>query len=110
LLIGIAIKLLLLVGATVAVATATMPLLMVLALMPVARHVTDPRLDMQLSVLPGPVSAAPATMLKELISVGEYESFHCKPAGALVAAFNERFSEREAPFTADPEAKLKDET
>src|SRR4029077_52099 len=100
--------LLLLVEATVAVATATMPLLMVLALMPVARQVTDPVLEMQLSVLPALVRADPATTLRELMSLGAYVNFHCKPAGALVAALNERFSEREAPFNADPEAKVKD--
>ena len=108
LLIGIESRLLLLVAATVAVTTATTPLPMVLASMPVARQVRDPVLELQFSVLLAPVNAAPATAVRELISLGAYESVHCKPAGALVAAFKERFSDTEPPLTADPEARLRD--
>jgi hypothetical protein len=97
-----------LVAAIVAVTTATTPLLMAVAFMPVARQLRAPALALQLRVLPALVRADPARMLRELMSLGAYESFHCKPAGALVAALNERFSEREPPFTADPEARVKD--
>lgn len=107
LLIGIESRLLPLVGERVAVTTATTPLLIVLAFMPVAKQVRDPVPELQLSVLLVP-SASPATAVRELMSLGAYASVHCKPAGALVAAFKERFSERAPPFTADPEAKLKD--
>ena len=108
LLIGIESRLLLLVGERVAVTTATTPLLILVAFMPLARHMTDPVLELQLSVLPAPVRAGPAIVLRELMSLGEYESVHCRPAGTLVAAFKERFSERAPPLTAEPEAKLKE--
>jgi len=91
-----------------AVTTATTPLLMVLPVMPVARQVRDPPPEMQLSASPAAVSAGPATALREVMSAGAYEMVHCKPAGALAAAFKERFSERVPPLTADPEARLKD--
>ena len=94
------------VGESVAEITATTPLPMALVLTPVARHVIAPTLVTQLSILPAVVSAGPAIALREVISVGVYEIVHCKPAGALAPAFNDRFSETEPPLTADPEAKL----
>jgi hypothetical protein len=94
------------VGESVAEIMATTPLPMALVLTPVARHVIAPTLVTQLSILPAVVSAGPAIALREVISVGVYEIVHCKPAGALAPAFNDRFSETEPPLTADPEAKL----
>ena len=94
------------VGESVAEIMATTPLPMALVLTPVARHVIAPTPVTQLSVLPAAVSADPAIALREVISVGVYEIVHCKPAGALAPAFNDRFSETEPPLTADPEAKL----
>jgi len=94
------------VGESVAEITATTPLPMALVFTPVARHVIAPTPVTQLSVLPAAVSADPAIALREVISVGVYEIVHCKPAGALAPAFNDRFSETEPPLTADPEAKL----
>lgn len=108
LLIGIESRLLLLVGESVAVTTATTPLPIVLAFMPLARQITDPVPALQLIVLPAPVRAGPAVVLREMMSLGEYESVHCKPAGALLAAFKDRFSDRALPLSAEPEAKLKE--
>jgi hypothetical protein len=59
-----------LVADTVAVTTATTPFPIALAFMPLARQVREPLLETQLSVLPAPVRAGPATALKEAISVG----------------------------------------
>ena len=108
LLIGRESRLLLLAGERVAETTATTPLPMALAFMPVARQVTEPAAELQLSVLPAAVNAGPAAVLSEIMALGGYESVHSRPAGALVAALKERFSDREPPCTAEPEAKLKD--
>jgi hypothetical protein len=94
------------VGDSVAEITATTPLPMVSTFTPVAKHVIAPMPVAQLSVLPAVVSAGPATALREVISAGGYKMVHSKPAGAVAPAFNDRFSEREPPLTADPEAKL----
>jgi len=59
-------------------------------------------------VLPAAVSAGPAAVTSEVTTLVGYESVHCRPAGVLVAVFNERFKESELPGTEDPEAKLSD--
>ncbi len=102
-------RLLLLVEEVVAETTATTPLAMMLVFMPVARQVSDPLAELQFSVLPAAVNTGPATTLSEVMSPIGYESVHCRPAGALVAMFNERFSEMAFPRTTAPEAKLRDE-
>ena len=91
-----------------AVITATMPLLMALLSSPDARHTKVPTPALQLIVFPAAVSAEPAVTLSEATSVGEYPIVHWRPAGALAAALNERLSESEVPWRADPDAKLND--
>jgi len=91
-----------------AVITATTPLLMALLSNPDAKHTKVPTPAVQLIVFPASVSAEPAATLSETTSVGEYPSVHWRLAGALAAASNERFSESEVPWRADPEAKLSD--
>jgi hypothetical protein len=104
-------ELLLVPNAIVAVTTATTPLLMVLVFVPLATQVADPLLAAQFSVSPAAVSADPATMLREVTSVGGYERVHCTPDGALpLAAVKERFNEIDPPLTTDPEASVRDET
>jgi hypothetical protein len=93
--------------ATVAVTTATTPLLMPVEFMPLATQVIEVGAELQLSVLPTAFSAGPVAALRALMPVG-YESVHCRPAGALLPAFRDRFRETEPPGAADPEAKLKD--
>ena len=56
----------LLLAATVAVTTATTPLPIVFPFTPDARHVTDPLVELQFSVLPAAVSAGPATAPTEV--------------------------------------------
>jgi len=82
---------------TVAVTTARTPLPIVLAFGPEARQVTDPVLEAQFSVLLTAVRAGPAARLIETISVGEYESVHCTPDGALVPAVRLRFRDTVPP-------------
>ncbi len=108
LLIAIESRVLLLAALRFAVTTATTPLLMAFAFIPLARQITDPVPALQLRVLPALVRADPAAVLSELMSLGENESVHCKPAGVLVPAFKDRFSERAPPLSAVPEAKLKE--
>ena len=108
LLMGSESRLALLIGESVTVTTATTPLLMALAFMPDAKQTNVPLPEPQLSVFPAAVSDGPAAALSEMTSVGEYVSIHCRDAGPLLLAFNERFSESELPFSADPEVKLKD--
>jgi hypothetical protein len=94
-------------GATVAVTTATTPVLMLLLFIPLATQVMEPVPELQLRVLPAAVSAGPAAALTALMPAG-YESVHSRPAGALLPPAKERFRETEPPGAADPEAKLKD--
>lgn len=101
-------RLLVLAGERAAVTTATTPLPMVLAFMPVARQLTTPAPELQLSVLPAAVSAGPAVVLSVVMALDGYDTVHSRPAGRLVAPFNERFSEREPPWNTDPEPKVKD--
>jgi hypothetical protein len=91
-----------------AVITATTPLLMALSFDPDTKHTKVPTPAVQLIVFPAAVSAEPAVTLSEVTAVGEYPIVHWSPAGALAAALNERFSESEVPWRADPEAKLSD--
>ncbi len=67
-LIGIVSRVLLLVGERLAVTTATTPLAIVFAFMPLARHITAPALALQFSVLPAAASAGPDETLKEMMS------------------------------------------
>jgi hypothetical protein len=96
------------VEARVAVTTATTPLLMVEAFMPLATQVMDPVAELQLSVLLADVRAGPLAALTELMPAVGYDRVNSRPAGALLPAFNERFRETEPPGAAVPEAKLKD--
>ena len=98
----------LLVGERVAVTTATTPLLRAVAFIPDATQTKVPMPGLQLSVSPTAVRAGPATALREVMAVVEYESVHCSAAGAPVPTFNERFSGSELPWAADPDAKLND--
>ena len=91
----------------VALTTATTPLVKAVAFVPLATQVTVPEPGAQVSVSPEG-SADPAVMLTEEMAVGANERVHCRLAGALVAAVNERLSESEAPLSADPEARLID--
>jgi hypothetical protein len=95
-------------GERLAVITATTPLLMAVLFGPDAKHTIVPTPALQLSVVPVSVSADPAATLRETTSVGEYASVHWRLAGALAGAVNERLSESEVPWRADPEAKLSD--
>jgi len=61
----------LLVGVSVTVTTAAMPLPMVWEFMPLVRHVVDPVIALHVSVLPEAVNAGPATRLREATSPGE---------------------------------------
>jgi hypothetical protein len=108
LLIGSESRVALLVAERLAVTTATTPLLMAVAFIPDATHAKVPALELQLSVSPTAVSAGPATALREATAVGGYVSVHCSVAGALAPALNERLREGELPWTAVPEAKVKD--
>jgi hypothetical protein len=81
---------------------------MALLFNPDAKHTNVPTPALQLIVVPAAVSAEPAVTLSEATSVGENASVHWRAAGALAGALNERFSESEAPWKADPEAKLSD--
>jgi hypothetical protein len=71
LLSGSASKLLPLAGDRLAVTTATTPLVIALALEPLARQVRTPAAEPQLSVLPAAVSAGPAAALSPMTSAGE---------------------------------------
>jgi hypothetical protein len=110
LLVAIESALLLVPAAIVAVTTATTPLLMVLEFMPVARQFTNPAPETQVSVSLTAVSAGPATILKEVMSLDGYASVHCRPAGAAPETLKERFKEMDPPLTADPEARFRDDT
>ena len=107
--IGTESKVLLVPEASVAVTTATTPLPIVLESMLDVRHVTEPVLGAQLSVLLAAVSTGPGVILNDVISLGGYDRVQARLAGAPpVGAFMERFSETVPPFTADPEARLKE--
>ena len=94
---------------SVTVTTATTPSLIAVAFMPLARHVTDPLLEPQVSVLSPAVRAGPVAAVRETTLAGSYDKVHAKPAGALpVEVFRERFKERELPAIADPDARLKE--
>ena len=87
--------------------TATTPLPMRLAFMPLARQVNDPLPELQVMVLPAAVKAAPADTLTETMSLVAYDNVHCIADGTLpVAAFNDRLRLRVPPGSAEPEAKL----
>jgi len=58
-----------LVGESVAVKTASTPLLMAFVFIPLARQVMEPVPELQLSVLPAAVSADPAAAVRELMPV-----------------------------------------
>src|SRR5262249_439858 len=93
LLIEIESSVLVLAGLRFAVTTATTRLPMAVTFIPLARQISDPVFALQLRVLLALLRADPAAALSELMSLGEYESVHSKPAGLPVPAFNERFSE-----------------
>ena len=61
----------LLVGVSVTVTTAAVPLPMVCEFMPLVRHVVDPVIALQASVLPEAVNAGPAATLREATFPGE---------------------------------------
>ena len=109
-LIAIESAVLLVPEATVAVTTATTPLLMVLVFVPVARQFTNPAAAEQVSVSLTAVSTGPATILKAVMSLDGYASVHCRPAGAVPGTLKERFKEMDPPLTTDPEARFRDET
>ena len=60
--------------------TATLPLLMAVAFMPQATHVTDAAPPLQVTVFPAAVAADPAATVSEPMSADGYDSVHCKPA------------------------------
>jgi hypothetical protein len=97
-----------LLGDSVAVTTATTPLLRAVALIPHDTQVKVPVPELQLSVFPAAVRAGPATAVREVMAVGEYVSVHWSAEGAPLPTFNERFNGSELPGAADPEAKLND--
>ena len=97
-----------LVADNVTVATATTPVLMVLAFNPLATHVTNPAPGLQFRVLAAAVRAGPAAMLTETTSVGAYERVHCRADGMLPAVFKVRFKETTLPRTAEPDARLRE--
>src|SRR5579871_289741 len=70
LLIGMESSVFTLEGFSVAVTTATTPLPIAVAFIPLARHITEPVPALQLSVLPAAVSADPADIVRELMSLG----------------------------------------
>jgi hypothetical protein len=69
-------RLALLVAESVAVTTATTPLLRALPLIPDARQTKAPEPELQLSAAPAAVRAGPATALSEVMLAGEYVSTH----------------------------------
>jgi hypothetical protein len=91
-----------------AVTTATTPLPMAVPFTPDATQTRVPAPGLQLSVFPAAVSADPVATLSVVMAVVGYDRLHPRLAGALVVALNERLSERGLPWTADPEAKLKE--
>ena len=63
-------------GDTVAVTTATTPLAIVLAFMPLAKHVTDPVPEEQVRVFPEDDKAGPAVRLNALMAAAGYAIVH----------------------------------
>ena len=71
--------------------TATVPLLTVLLFMPLAKQVSDPVPELQVTVLPAAVKAAPAETLTAAMLPEAYDNVHCIADGALpAAAFKDR--------------------
>ena len=98
-----------LVGVRFTVTTATTPLPIVLAFIPLARQIIEPLVDVQFTPFPLAVRAGPAAMLIEETLLGAYDSFHCKAEGAFPDTVNERFKGKDPPCTPNPDARLKDE-
>ena len=91
------------VGASVTVTTAITPPSIGDASMLVARHRAKPAFDLQLSHLPAAVRAGPAVMLSDAMSLVEYDSVHCKLAGACPAEVRKaRVNDTDPPWTAEP--------
>lgn len=91
------------------VTAATTPVPITLVFMPLAKHLIDPALAVQFSVLPAPVSADPAATLIAATSPVGYEIVHCKLVRVLLLdAVKERLKTREPPGTDDPEVKPND--
>ena len=74
------------------VTVATTPLPTAVLFIPVARQVVEPLAEPHVRLLPAAVNAVPAVTFTDATLAVAYESCHCKPAGALLDAFNERFS------------------
>jgi hypothetical protein len=93
--------------ASVTVATATTPPAIWLEFIPLARHIAVPLPLWQEIVFPAAVRADPAETLIEATSPAAYEKVHCK-ADADVDALRLKFNGTEPPGAAEPEARLRD--
>ena len=107
LLIGIGTELLL-IGVRFTVTTATTPLPIGPAFMPLARQVIEPLAELQFTPFPAAIRAGPAAVLSELTLLVGYESVHCKPEGAFPETVMERFKATDPPCAPEPEARLKE--
>lgn len=94
-------------GATVAVNTATTPLLMMPEFRPDTRQVSAPPAVLQLSDLPEAARAGPGAAEREVMAADGGEMVHCKAAGGLLAADRARDSEMVAPGVVEADDRAK---
>jgi hypothetical protein len=97
-------------GASTVLITATMPLLIALEFVPIARHRYAAALPVQVSVFPAEINAGPGATLNAVRPVEGYENVHCRPEGWLPdVEVRESVKEAATPGTATTDDRDKDD-